>query len=90
MPDVLSAPRLGLHAGDRRIAENVGWSVSDQGNQVAAAALKVGAFTLEGGSADCALLITLQPGAYTMQIDDTEGETGNVLAEIYLVPVTEL
>ena len=52
------------------------------GSEVAAAASAVGAFPLVVGSKDAAVVITLQPGAYTMQVADGGG-TGVALAEIY-------
>jgi hypothetical protein len=49
------------------------------------AATKVGAFQL-GVRRDSALLITLQPGAYTAKVTGFEGLTGVGLIEIYEVP----
>jgi hypothetical protein len=62
----------------RAIAQNDGWS-NDAG--VAAAAERVGAFKLAPGSRDSALLMTLEPGAYTAQV----GASGNGIAliEVY-------
>jgi large repetitive protein len=62
----------------RVVVENDDWSGAD----TSAAFLQVGAFTLAAGSKDAALLTTLAPGSYTMQI--TAGtETGIALAEVY-------
>ena len=46
----------------------------------------VGAFGLNVGSKDSALLVTLQPGNYTAQITGVSGSTGLALVEVYEVP----
>ena len=76
---VLPNPRLQLFdAAGGVVAENDDWS----GDDAAAAMAGVGAFGLAGGARDAALVITLAPGAYTMQVTDASG-TGVALAEIY-------
>lgn len=72
-------PRLQVFdSSNRVILENDDWSGAD----TAAAFTQVGAFPLAAGSRDAALLTTLQPGSYTMQV--TAGnETGSALAEVY-------
>jgi hypothetical protein len=52
---------------------------------VAAAALRTGAFPLPAGSKDAALLLTLEPGAYTLQLAAADTAGGEALAEIYIV-----
>jgi hypothetical protein len=46
-------------------------------------AAAVGAFSWANASADSALLITLQPGAYTAQVSGSSGDTGVALVEVY-------
>lgn len=46
----------------------------------------VGAFPLSAGSADSAQIVSLSPGAYTVQVSGVGGTTGVALAEIYEVP----
>jgi hypothetical protein len=43
----------------------------------------VGAFPLRSGSKDAALIVTLQPGAYTVQVTSVSGATGVALIEVY-------
>ena len=50
-----------------------------------AAATAVGAFSL-GVRRDAALLITLQPGAYTAKVTGYGGTTGVALIEVYELP----
>jgi hypothetical protein len=72
-------PKLQLFdSASKLLLENDDWSGAD----TSAAFTQVGAFSLPAGSKDAALLTTLTPGAYTVQI--TAGsETGVALAEIY-------
>ena len=46
----------------------------------------VGAFALESGSRDAALVATLLPGSYTAQVRGADGGTGEALIEIYELP----
>jgi len=70
------------------IGSNTGWgtNTSPTPSQIASIAVSVGAFALTSGSADSALVVNLQPGAYTMQISGVGGTTGVGLAEVYEVP----
>jgi hypothetical protein len=75
----LANPRLQLFdATGQVIAENDDWSGAD----TTAAMAQVGAFGFAAGAKDAALLVTLAPGAYTMQVAEVGG-TGVALAEIY-------
>jgi sugar lactone lactonase YvrE len=47
---------------------------------------RLGAFSLPSGSSDSAMVLTLPPGAYTVQIQGADGGTGNALLEIYEIP----
>jgi hypothetical protein len=75
----LPNPSLRLFdARGRLLMENDDWSGAD----LAAAMARVGAFALPNGSKDSALLVTLDPGLYTMQVVGNGGQ-GVALAEIY-------
>ena len=50
---------------------------------IAAAAQMVGAFAIDPTSKDAALLITLNPGVYTVQVAGVGGLTGVCLVEVY-------
>jgi hypothetical protein len=47
------------------------------------AAVTVGAFALPNPSKDSALLLTLAPGAYTVQVTSAGGNAGIALFEAY-------
>lgn len=83
---VLAAPQLALHAGETVLARNAGWSSpSAEAADLALAAQQVGAFPFAAGSQDAALLLHLQPGAYTAQITSA-GAPGVALLEVYEAP----
>jgi len=78
---VLPVPRLQLFdGGGNLLLENDGWANS---SVLSAAFSSVGAFPFAAGSADTAVLATLPPGAYTMQVQDASGAGGVALAEVY-------
>ena len=78
------APRLTVYSGSTVLATNQGWDQpGTSATQVASAAASVGAFALDAGSADSAVVLTLAPGTYTVSLDGVNGSTGDVLAEVY-------
>ena len=83
----LSAARLEVYRGTDVIQANEGWDKPVAGGptaaQISAAAASVGAFALDAGAADAAVLVQLDPGTYTTTIRGLGGATGDVLAEIY-------
>ena len=83
----LAAPTLAVtsQATGAMLATNTGWGTNPNPAQVASIAAQVGAFPLASGSADCAVIVTLQPGAYTVQVSGVGGTTGVALAEVYEV-----
>jgi phosphodiesterase/alkaline phosphatase D-like protein len=87
--DALPAPILSVFQGDQLIATNAGWAdPAGAGVDTLNAAFdSVGAFRLgDPTSADCALLLRLAPGAYTVQVKDAGGAGGSALVEVYDVP----
>jgi len=85
LQSVLARPRLTLFRGSTVIATTAAWSTSPDAAALAAAAKDVGAFAFPAGSADAALLIELEPGAYTIQVTSADGGSGVALAEVYEV-----
>ena len=78
---VLADPKLEIYVGSVKLAENDDWNAS-----AGAFFTSVGAFGLDAGSKDAALLITLPPGGYTAQVSGVAGTTGEALIEVYEVP----
>ena len=78
----LTDPKLELfNAASVKITENDTWSPS-----LAATFASVGAFALPAGSLDSALVVTLNPGGYTVQVSGVAGATGSALIELYELP----
>ena len=75
-----------LFAGARQLATNDNWGEGDLTDTIAATAQNVGAFAIGSTSKDSALLITLNPGKYTVQVAGVGGITGVCLVEVYDVP----
>lgn len=77
-------PKLELFdATGRSLATNDNWGGTAA---LSGAFAETGAFVLNSGSADAALLITLAPGNYTAQVTVATGTTGVALVEVYEVP----
>ena len=83
---VLAKPSLSVtDSSGNTVATNTGWSTGSNAASVASATATVGAFALPSGSADCALLLTLQPGSYTAVVSGVGGTTGVALVEAYQI-----
>lgn len=80
---LLTDPQLGLVPQGRSepVATNDDWPDL---STLHAAFTSAGAFPLTVGSKDAALVITLEPGAYTVVVSGvSDGSSGNALVEIY-------
>jgi Immunoglobulin domain/Fibronectin type III domain/NHL repeat len=80
---LLQSPQLSVFdSSGAVIQKNSAWggSISLQN-----AFISTGAFSLNASSNDAAILIQLQPGAYTAQVNGLNGSTGEVLIEVYEV-----
>jgi hypothetical protein len=94
----LRDPVLQIYRGDQLLRENDDIDAPNTSlTTLRDAARQVGAFTLReqrirqtstnpGSGLDAAMLITLQPGAYTAKVIGFEGSTGVALVEIYEMP----
>jgi hypothetical protein len=81
---VVPDPRLTLFGeGSRLVAENDDWG----GDAALAAAFgAVGAFSLPPNARDAAVLVTLPPGSYTVEVKGAGASSGVALVEVYEVP----
>jgi hypothetical protein len=81
VPGVLSNPKFEIYnSAGVKVTENDDWDPS-----LATTFLGVGAFSLNLGSRDAALVTTLPSGSYTVQVKGADGGTGEALIEIYEV-----
>jgi hypothetical protein len=85
----LADPRLAIFSSTgTRLAENDNWGTRVGTATLATAPIfsAVGAFPLNGGSRDAALLLTLTAGSsYTVQVAGVNNTTGEALIEVYEV-----
>jgi hypothetical protein len=80
-------PVLTLYANGSTIAVNDSWEQINAGAEIASAAARSGAFPLRTNSRDAALLVTLTPGLYSIQVEEgSPVRDGIVLVEVYRVP----
>ena len=91
--DTLADPRLtvlepvpGQAGASRVIATNDDWCVGNDRATIAAVAADVGAFGLEPYSREATLLLSLEPGSYTVHLAGAPGTEGVGLVEVYAVP----
>ena len=94
--DALSDSIVGVYdVNGHLIAQNDNWvtprTVDSSQPAVDAATLSdatatVGTFTLDPASKDSAVIVTLPPGLYTVQVGGANGVTGSALAEVYELP----
>lgn len=83
VPGYLERPKLVLFNADREVlTSNSQWSGDATPQSLFSA---VGAFPLNSGSTDTALLVTLAPGLYTAQVQSQDNTSGVALIEIYEV-----
>ncbi len=83
VPGTVVDPQLRLFSGANVIGANDNWSGIAP---LTAAFTAVGAFALDAVSKDAALLFTLQPGNYTVEVSGVNNTTGVALVEVYEVP----
>lgn len=87
MSGALAQPSLEVvDAAGNTVATNTGWSTNANAAAIASKTASIGAFALRSGSADCALLLTLPPGAYTAIVSGVGGTSGVALVEAYHAP----
>ncbi len=80
----LHEPQLQVYSGSDVLEGNNGWGGEPQ---IAAAAASVGAFSWTSPtSRDSAVIVTLPPGPYTVQVSGADNAGGTALVEIYEVP----
>ena len=79
-------PVPGQPGVSRVIASNDDWCVGQDRATIAAAAAQVYAFGLEPYSRDACLLLSLEPGSYTVHLAGAPGSSGVALVEVYALP----
>jgi hypothetical protein len=88
IPGTLANPQLTLFRGASALKTNDDWTRDPEAELIREAAVQVGAFALANNSADAAMLLYLEPGAYTAQVSapanaTQANATGIALVEVY-------
>ncbi|MEY2878451.1 MAG: hypothetical protein RLZZ15_831, partial [Verrucomicrobiota bacterium] len=83
----LAAPRLELR-NNRGLLHSTAaaWGLQPNADEIRAAFAAAGAFALADGSTDSAMVVTLLPGAWTVQVSGANNTTGLALIEVYALP----
>jgi hypothetical protein len=86
--NTLANPRLRLMkrlvgGGAEEVAANDNWGLESNSRAIRGFGAAVGAFPLNDGSQDAAVLRSLAPGAYTIEVTGDAGSSGVVLVEVY-------
>jgi len=84
--NALADPQLTVFRDGTVIAANDNWYDAGNALAIAAAVASVGAFAVPVDSRDAALLLSLPPGGYSVQLSGADAATGNALIEVYEVP----
>lgn len=84
--NVLEDPLLTIYSGTKVIATSDQWEAAPALDAIRTATTRVGAFQLGDGSSDAAMLVTLAPGAYTVEVRCKDASEGVALLEIYDLP----
>jgi hypothetical protein len=85
LPNYLPDPEIEVFAGQDPIDVNNDWGDTDPDGLIAAFS-EAGAPLLETGSKDAAILLELEPGAYTAKIRSADVSLGVALLEVFFLP----
>lgn len=84
VPGALADPRIEVVTGTTTIASNNDWTETPGVSTINQVSPVVGAFPLNGGSRDSALVVQVAPGTYSVLVTSAVGSaSGTVLLEIY-------
>ncbi len=80
LEDVMEDPVLTVYSGNKVIASNRGW---DNSAIMKHFFERAGAGQLEEGADDAVLVVTLNPGLYTVHVSSESGQSGIVLLDLF-------
>ena len=85
VPGVLADPELKIvaQATSRVLRTNDNWSTGEEASIISTAASAAGAFPFGVNSRDAAMIVMLEPGAYTVQLTGVGNATGVGIVEVY-------
>lgn len=84
----LSQPSMVIYNDSQKIIQSIttGWTSQGFKGDLAGAAQIASAFPLLDGSADCAAIVTLTSGNYTLVVSGLGSSVGTALVEVYAIP----
>jgi hypothetical protein len=83
----LAEPKIELYNSRNLLHASAGaWGLQANADEIRGAAKTVSAFDLPDGSRDSAMVVTLLPGSWTVQISGVNNTTGVALVEVYVLP----
>ncbi len=86
MGDALLDTEISVYQGDDEIASNDDWDPdAPAASDISDAQVVTGSFVLQSGGKSAALLMELDPGAYTVLLNGKDGASGVGLVEVYNV-----
>jgi len=90
VPGTLADPIIRLYETDsegqpRFLRANDNWTAGDI-ETIESVSASIGAFALERGSNDAVLLVSLEPGSYTVELSGVGDTTGIAIVEVYRGP----
>ncbi len=74
-----------INSQGQTLGVNERWWENSNAAEIAAAAISTGAFPLQDGSEDAAMILELSPGSYAAFVTGQDGTTGIALVEVYRV-----
>lgn len=83
--NILADPQLWLYRGNQPVMGNDDWGSAATTPLLASKTTQAGLPALADASKDAALLIQLEPGAYSVHVSGVDNTTGVSLVEVYLV-----
>ncbi|MCX6954672.1 MAG: immunoglobulin domain-containing protein, partial [Verrucomicrobia bacterium] len=82
----LAQPQLTVIKDNVTVATNSNWTSSPDATAIASASAQVGAFALGASSADAAMIVSLAPGNYSVQLTGANNTAGIAIIEVYELP----
>ncbi|MEY2882096.1 MAG: hypothetical protein RLZZ15_4476, partial [Verrucomicrobiota bacterium] len=87
VPGTLAAPQIELYNSRGLLHSTAAaWGLQSNADEIRAAFASSGAFALADGSLDSAMVVTLLPGAWTVQVGGANNTTGLAIIEVYALP----
>jgi len=81
---VLADPQIAIYSGGTQLASDDNWETgTSTAAQISTASAQVGAVALTPGAKDAALLVTLPPGSFTVQLSGVGNTSGVALIEVF-------